>query len=158
MLQTMIKSIAVCCVFLNQCSAISQDPSKQLPSSPASAKPDTQSVAIREQLARVQASFDQSNAPKWSRIAFVGTVTEIRPRKATDRLIGSLEDNASEVAVIKIHLIGASNQFGLRESTIIVCSVGKSRDLWKSWQEQKSELIFQYSRILNREFVFRFGC
>ena len=60
-------------MFLNQCSAISQDPSKQLPSSPASAaKLDTQSVAIREQLARVQASFDQSNAPKWSRIAFVG--------------------------------------------------------------------------------------
>ena len=157
--QTMIKSIAVSCVFLNQCSAISQDPSKQLPSSPASAaKLDTQSVAIREQLARVQASFDQSNAPKWSRIAFVGAVTEIRPRKATDRLIGGLEDNATEVAVIKIHLIGRSNQFGLRETGIIVCPVGKSREPWKSWHEQKSELIFEYSRIANREFVFKFGC
>ena len=117
-----------------------------------------QSPQVREHMQRVQAWFDETNDAIWYRVAFVATVSEIRARKATDKLIGEFDDGETDVAVLHVRVIGKLNPVGLKVSAVIVCPVGKSRDIWKQWQEQKAEMLFEYNRVGKHEFVQKFGC
>lgn len=116
------------------------------------------SSRVRAHMRRVQASFDENNDAVWFQIAFVATVTEIRSLKETDKLMGSLTGDATEVAVLRIQEVGLSDHAILKEDKIIVCPVGKLRDLWLRWREQKTEMLFEYNRVGKQESIEKFGC
>jgi hypothetical protein len=102
--------------------------------------------------------FDETNDSLWFRIAFVATIIDIRPVRGDDILIGTIPEGETEVAVLRIHAVGSSKQSTLQQDTVIVCPVGKERDLWLRWLNQKSEMLFEYNRIGNRQFVQKCGC
>ena len=107
---------------------------------------------------QVQAFFDEKNDAFWFQIVFVATVTEVRPRKETDKLTGTRAGDENEVAVLRIHAVGVSDHATLKEDKIIVCPVGKLRQLWLKWQDQKTEMLFEYNSFGKRESVQKYGC
>jgi|GEM_PF-3299848 hypothetical protein len=124
----------------------------------ANALDAAESTSIRAHMHRVQTSFDETNDSLWFRIAFVATIIDIRPVRGDDILIGTIPEGETEVAVLRIHAVGSSKQSTLQQDTVIVCPVGKERDLWLRWLNQKSEMLFEYNRIGNRQFVQKCGC
>ena len=107
---------------------------------------------------QVQAFFDEKNDAFWFQIVFVATVTEVRPRKETDKLTGTRAGDENEVAVLRIHAVGLPDHATLKEDEIIVCPVGKLRHLWLKWRDQKTEMLFEYNRFGKRESVHKYGC
>lgn len=114
--------------------------------------------SIRAYMRRVQAAFDETNDSMWFRVAFVATVTEIRSLRESDKLVGSLSGNESDVAVLRIQAVGMPNHATLKEGKVIVCPVGKLRDQWLRWHGQKTEVLLEFNQIGKREHIEKFGC
>ena len=157
MAHSLTHAIAVCCVISSIGVSLSQEPARQDQRHETGADGED-SCRVRAHMRRVQASFDENNDAVWFQLAFVATVTEVRPLKETDKLTGTLADDENEVAVLRIHAVASSDHATLKEDKIIVCPVGKLHDRWLQWREQKTEMLFEYNRIGKREFVQKFGC
>ncbi len=153
------QSLAFCAVLWTAGSAVLQVAAQQKSGeSTESEASNDQSLRVREQMRSVQAWFDESNDDICYRLAFVAKVSEIRTLRTSDNLMGELEDGETDVVVLQVREIGRLNEVNLKASTVIVCPVGASQDLWKHWRAQKTEMVFEYCRIGKRAHVHKFGC
>ena len=115
------------------------------------------SPLVRAHMQRVQAWFDESNNPIFYRLAFVASISDIRPRRPTDMLIGELGESGSDVVVLDVRVLGRNTDVGFKESSEIFFPVGELRSLWKS-RNMNVEMLFEYNRIGKRGRVQKFGC
>lgn len=152
------QSSAVCIMLFLTSVSLSQEPVRKQDQASEIRTDDKDASRVGAHMRRVQASFDENNDAVWFRMAFVATVTEIRSLKETDKLLGSPSGAETEVAVLCIKAVGLSDHATIKEGKIIVCPVGKLRDLWFRWREEKTEILFEYNRVGKRESVQKFGC
>lgn len=158
MVPLLTHAVAICCAFLSMPVALSQEPERK-PDQPSKAVTDDKDPSrVRAHMRRVQTVFDEINSAVWFRVAFVATVTDVRPLKETDTLMGTLAGDETEVAVLRIRAVGILSHATLQENKIIVFPAGELRDRLLQWREQKSEVLFEYSRFRNKESVQKFGC
>ncbi|WP_146518776.1 hypothetical protein [Stieleria varia] len=115
------------------------------------------SAQVRDHMQRVQDWFDETNHQVVYRLAFVASISEIRARRPTDKLVGELAEGEADVAVLRVRAMGRNADVGFKKSSVIVCPIGELRLLWES-RERNVEILFEYNRIGERVRVQKFGC
>ncbi|TVQ00606.1 MAG: hypothetical protein EA381_07300 [Planctomycetaceae bacterium] len=94
----------------------------------------------------------------WYRLAFVAEVTEIRLLKPSEKIFDEVTDAATQVAVLRVRVIGRANNEGIKDTSVIFVPIDESRELWQQRIDRKTEMVFEHNRIGKREFVMKFGC
>ncbi|MGN6548216.1 MAG: hypothetical protein ACTHK7_24485 [Aureliella sp.] len=153
----------ICVLISAGATALAQDSTDSKPQASANAASGSESgtehsAQIRAHMRRVQDQFDQMNDSTWYRVAFVATLSEIREFEPGDKVIGRLATGKTDVAVLRVRAVGQQKGVDFKESSVIVCPIGKSRALWERCLHQRAEMVFEYNRIGETEFVLKFGC
>ncbi len=113
---------------------------------------------LRERMDRIQAVGEKTNDHLFSRTVFIATITEIRKINESDTVIGTNDDANKLVAILRIHAGRLGNRETIAESSVIAIPVGESAEIWNHMLNQKTQYLFEYTRMGRKEYVWKFGC